>query len=241
MQLKSISDIPSWRHAYFPFPLQCCTAFSRVLCGAYSLSPVCLFGTPWTVCSPLGSSDRGNAPSKNTGVGCHALLQGVFPNQGIEPMPPTLQASARAGKSKNTGVGGLPLLQRVFLTQESNQGLLHWRWVLYQLSYRGSPFCHKNTQKFIINFENVKFKEGTSLVVQLRIHLPMQGIWVRSPVGELRSHIPHATEQLNVTRDAHTATETPSGQKNPQRKVQKIKYHTLTHPLPFPISANTHV
>ena len=32
---------------------------------------------------------------------------------------------------------------------------------------------------------------GTSLVVQwLRIHLPMQGMWVRSLFGELRSHIP---------------------------------------------------
>ena len=32
---------------------------------------------------------------------------------------------------------------------------------------------------------------GTSLVVQLlRIHLPMQGMWVQSLVGELRSHMP---------------------------------------------------
>ena len=32
---------------------------------------------------------------------------------------------------------------------------------------------------------------GTSLVVQwLRIHLPMQGTWVRSLIGELRSHMP---------------------------------------------------
>ena len=42
------------------------------------------------------------------------------------------------GKPKNTGVGNLSLLQRIFLTQESNQGLLHCRWILYQLSYQGS-------------------------------------------------------------------------------------------------------
>ena len=42
-------------------------------------------------------------------------------------------------KPKNTGVGSLSLLQRIFLTQESNQGLLHCRWILYQLSYQGSP------------------------------------------------------------------------------------------------------
>ena len=39
------------------------------------------------------------------------------------------------GKSKNTGVGSLPLLQRIFPTQELNWGLLHCRWILYQLSY----------------------------------------------------------------------------------------------------------
>ena len=33
----------------------------------------------------------------------------------------------------------LSLLQWIFPTQESNQGLLQWRWILYQLSYEGSP------------------------------------------------------------------------------------------------------
>ena len=44
-----------------------------------------------------------------------------------------------SGKPKNTGVGSLALLQGIFLTQESNQGLLHYRQILYQLSYQGSP------------------------------------------------------------------------------------------------------
>ena len=38
-----------------------------------------------------------------------------------------------------TGVGSLSLLQGIFLTQGSNPGLPHCRWVLYQLSHRGSP------------------------------------------------------------------------------------------------------
>ena len=42
-------------------------------------------------------------PGKDTGVGCHLLLQGIFP------------------------------------TQLSNQGLLHCRQILYQLSYKGNP------------------------------------------------------------------------------------------------------
>ena len=33
-------------------------------------------------CSPPGSSIHGDSPGKNTGVGCHALFQGIFPTQG---------------------------------------------------------------------------------------------------------------------------------------------------------------
>ena len=40
----------------------------------------------------------------------------------------------RDSPSKNTGVGCHALLQELFLTQESNGGLLHCRWILYQLS-----------------------------------------------------------------------------------------------------------
>ena len=75
---------------------------------------------------------------------------GGLPNPGIEPRSPTLQADSLPaepyGKPKNTGVGSLSLLQWIFLTQESNQGLLHCRQILYQLSYEGSPksksLCH---------------------------------------------------------------------------------------------------
>ena len=34
-------------------------------------------------CSPPGSSIHGDSPGKNTGVGCHALLQGIVPIQGL--------------------------------------------------------------------------------------------------------------------------------------------------------------
>ena len=35
--------------------------------------------------SPPDSSVHGDFPDKNTGVGCHALLQGIFPTQGSNP------------------------------------------------------------------------------------------------------------------------------------------------------------
>ena len=36
-------------------------------------------------CSLPGSSVHGDSPGKNTGVGCHDLLQGIFPIQGSNP------------------------------------------------------------------------------------------------------------------------------------------------------------
>ena len=66
-----------------------------------------------------------------------------LPNPGIEPRSPVLQADSLPaeplGKPKNTGVGSLSLLHWIFPNQDSNQGLLHYRWILYQLSYQGSP------------------------------------------------------------------------------------------------------
>ena len=44
-------------------------------------------------CSPPGSSVHGDFLGKSTGVGCHALLQGL-PNPGIEPRCPALQADS---------------------------------------------------------------------------------------------------------------------------------------------------
>ena len=67
------------------------------------------------------------------GLPCPPL--GDLPNPGIEPRSPALQVdslpSESPGKPKITGVGSLSLLQGIFLTQESNWGLLHCRWILY--------------------------------------------------------------------------------------------------------------
>ena len=42
--------------------------------------------------SPPGSSLHGDSSGKNTGAGCHALLQGIFPTQGLNPgFPPCRQ------------------------------------------------------------------------------------------------------------------------------------------------------
>ena len=57
-------------------------ALCTVLCLVAQLCP--------TLCNPMdcslpGSSVRGDSPSKNTGMGSHFLLQGIFSTQGSNP------------------------------------------------------------------------------------------------------------------------------------------------------------
>ena len=110
-----VRKIPWWR-AWL-----CCAAYRSV------------------VCDPMGCS--WNSPGKYTGVGCHALLQEIFPawgsNQVFElqvdsllPEPPW--------KPINTGVCCLSLLRGIFPTQELNRGLLHCRQILYHWITRGA-------------------------------------------------------------------------------------------------------
>ena len=71
--------------------------------------------------------------------GCPFPSPGDLHNPGIEPRSLTLQADSLPaeppGKPKNIGVGSLSLLQQIFPTQGLNWGLLHCRWILYQLSF----------------------------------------------------------------------------------------------------------
>ena len=66
-----------------------------------------------------------------------------FSRGSSQPSFPALQVaslpSEPPGMPKSTGVGSLSLLQGIFLAQGLNQGLLHCRWILYQLSHQGSP------------------------------------------------------------------------------------------------------
>ena len=45
-------------------------------------------------CSLPGPSAYGDSPGKNTGMGCHALLQGIFPTQRLNSGLPHLQADS---------------------------------------------------------------------------------------------------------------------------------------------------
>ena len=64
------------------FCLYCFNAQDYVLCLVAQICPTLY--DPMD-CSPSGSSVHGVSLGKNTGVGCHALLQGIFPIQGWNP------------------------------------------------------------------------------------------------------------------------------------------------------------
>ena len=53
-------------------------------CAVLSCSVVSTVFDPME-CSPPDYSVHGASPGRNTGVGCHALLQGIFPTQGSNP------------------------------------------------------------------------------------------------------------------------------------------------------------
>ena len=63
--------------------------------------------TPWT--HGVRFLCPWDSPGKKTGVSCHALLQGIFPNQGLNPSLP------------------------------------HCSWILYHLSYQGSPRSYRRS------------------------------------------------------------------------------------------------
>ena len=127
---------------------------------------------------------------------------GDLPDPGIEPGSSALQVVslpvAPPGKHKNTGLSSLSLLQGVFPTQESNQGLLHCRRILYQLSYQESlPYVTGGKAIWNIalarTFSNSFLPTGTSYmsrdqeelickslekeVVALNIHISKIQVW----------------------------------------------------------------
>ena len=75
-----------------------------------------------TLCDPMdcslpGSSVRGDSPGQNTGVGCHALLQVIFPTQGLNPGLP------------NPGIGPRfppPVAGRFLLPEPPGKAQEHW-------------------------------------------------------------------------------------------------------------------
>ena len=109
-----------------------------MLCCVYLLKSYLTLCNPWTIAhqTPLSmgilkaripewiampSSRRSSQPRDHS----------RSPTLPVDSLP-----SETPGKSKNTGVGSRSILQGIFPTQKANQGLFHYRQVLYQLNDR---------------------------------------------------------------------------------------------------------
>ena len=70
---------------------------------------------------------------------CRGLTVKVKVTQSCPTLCDPIDYSPWNSPGQNTRVGSLSLLQGIFPTQGSDPGLLPCRWILYQLSHKGSP------------------------------------------------------------------------------------------------------
>ena len=116
---------------------------------------------PWTAAHQTTPLSMG-FPRQGYWSGLLFSSQGDLPDPGIKPASPALAGrfftTESLGKPlkerrcavlshsfmsdslpMNTGVGSLSLLQGIFLTQKSNRGLLHCRWIILAAELPGKP------------------------------------------------------------------------------------------------------
>ena len=96
-----------------------------------------------------GNSNWGSITTQRDGEGlevggdvcmCCAVLSHPVMSDSFQPyrLQPAEFLCPWKSPGENSGVSSLSLLQGIFLTQKLNQGLLHCRQILYQLSYQYS-------------------------------------------------------------------------------------------------------
>ena len=108
-----------------------------------------------TLCSPMDYSPPGfsvhrDSPGKNTGVGCHALLQGIFPNQGSNPGFPRwrwiLYCLSHQG-DPGTPPNKPQMLSRQYIIHQSFHLIFHEHLWSTLLSTRGTVVSKANFMK----------------------------------------------------------------------------------------------
>ena len=98
-------------------------------------------------------------------------------------LPPHGLHSPWNSPGQNTGVGSLSLLQGIFPTKGSNPGLPHCRWILYQLTHKGSPTLICFLSRWIYQF----WKFHTNGIIQYEVFLEL-----------LDTHLTHSWNRDNI-------------------------------------------
>ena len=103
------------------------------------------------------------------GQGLEVTLDGQSESHSVmsDPLWPHGLYSPWNSPGQHTGVGSCSLLQGVFPIQGSNPGLLHCRWILYQLSHLGSH--QENSGRSSSNPNSFLFSCVTSVMQLLGI------------------------------------------------------------------------
>ena len=128
--------------------------------SAHYVSVLCLVAQSCpSLCHPMdcslpGFSVLGDSPGKNTGVGCHALLQGAFPTQGSNSSLPhwrqILYQLSHQGSPRILKWVAYPFSRGSSPPSNwTRVSCIHCRRILYHLSHHGSPSAHYMT---FVNF-----------------------------------------------------------------------------------------
>ena len=142
-----------WRHGFLGLLLiqvlepKC----FKSLCVCCHYSHVRLSVTLWTL-QPARLLCLWDSPGKNAGVGCHALLQGIFQNEEIEPASLKSPASA-AGFTIGTTWEALQVLKSIWMFCFSVASM--WQpfpfWILCSLRTRCLSYSNQDRHSFSVN------------------------------------------------------------------------------------------
>ena len=141
-----------------------------------------------------------DSPGQNTAVGFPSP-EGLL-NSGIKPTFPALQADSLPaepqGEPEDIEVGSLSLVQHIFSTQELNKGLLHCRWILYQLSYQGSPSVGLILITDRAMLFNISLLSGLLFVLHMKLVLSLKNksVQMTSPLRTLPSLLKTLAKQF---------------------------------------------
>ena len=106
-----------------PCPPYCPTSPKHTHTFTVSCALLCLVTQSCsTLCDPMGyslpgSSVHGDSPGKNSGMGCHGLLQGIFPLQGSHPDLPHPWADSFPSQPPGSHTASFSLRQPQSLTE----------------------------------------------------------------------------------------------------------------------------
>ena len=124
------------------------------------------------LCDPMGYRVHGTLQARKLEWVAFPFSKGSSQPRDLTQVSHTVGNSLPAKlpeNAKNTGMGSISILHWMFPTQESNWGLLHYRWILYQLSFQGSLFGWNTNRNY--DFIEIFFKEHFNNTLEMIMNI----------------------------------------------------------------------